>query len=672
MKKHLLFLLSLTCCIYLSAQEKMYIHKTDKSTLGMLISDVDSVYFSNDASTIYFNIGTTVSDYMVSTIDSITFGDNSNTIAIEYNGNTASVLNPLAYEGVSVAVNGADVTVTSTIDIKDIQYKLSGTTSEGSFKIYSVRGINLILNGVSITNTDGPAINIQGKKTANVILADGTANILTDGATYAPATITGGLAEDQKATFFSEAQLLFSGSGNLTINGRGSEQHALCSDNLIQIENGTINIASSMKDGIHSKDGYIMNGGTVTVTANSDGIDGDIGYISITGGTTIINCASANTNGISCDSILTVSGGTINITTSGIQSKGLKSTQAMTLSGGTITINASGGVALPASGSGVDPSYCDAIKCDADVTVSGSAITITHTGISGKGISTNTFYMTSGTLNIATSGAGAIYTNSLGSMDAYSAACISTDGALSILGGTVNASSTGIGGKGISAGGILNIGSLNSAPTIYVGTSGNAILSGVNSITEPKAIKSDTTIYLKNGNVSVNAAGAGEAIDTKGSIYMSGGTVVAQGPPTNSNTKCIDYATTFNITGGILIECGPYRSKISVPSSTLSTQNYIYATLLSTLKTLPASTFFNIQDDSGNNLVTFKPIRDSYFFIISTPNIQKAKSYNIYTGGASTGTNINGFYTDGIYSGGTKKKNFTTLSTIRTIVTFDL
>jgi len=672
MKKRLLFLLSLTCFFYLSAQEKMYIHKTDKSTLGVLISDVDSAYFSNDASTIYFNIQNTVRDYLVSAIDSITFGDNSNTIAIEYNGTTASVLNPLAFEGVSVAVNGADVTVTSTFDVKDIQYKLSGSTSEGSFKIYSTRGINLILNGLSITNTDGPAINIQSKKTTNVILADGTTNTLTDGATYGPAAITGGIAEDQSATFFSESHLLFSGQGSLTINGKGSNQHALCSDDLIQIENGTITIASSAKDGIHSKDGYIMNGGTVTVTANSDGIDGDAAYININGGTTTINSATTNTNSITCDSTLTVSGGTINITTSGTQSKGLKSTQAMTLSGGTITINASGGVALPVSGSGVKPSYCDAIKCDADVTVSGSVITITHTGISGKGISTNTFNMSSGALNIATSGAGAIYTNSTGAMDAYSAACISTNGTLSILGGTVNATSTGIGGKGFSSEGFLTIGSLNSAPTIYVGTSGNAILSGTNSITEPKAIKCDTTINLISGNLSVNAAGAGEAIDTKGSIYMSGGTVVAQGPPTASNTKCIDYGTTFNISGGILIECGPYRSKISVPSSTNSTQNYIYATLVSTLKTLPASTLFNIQDDSGNNLVTFKPIRDSYFFIISTPNIQKAKSYNIFTGGTSTGTNINGFYKDGIYSGGTKKKNFTTLSGIRTIVTFDL
>lgn len=672
MKKSFLFLLSLTYCFILSAQEKMYIHKTDKTTLGALISEIDSVEFSEDASTIYFFMGISKIEYPVSTIDSLSFGNNSNTININYNGNTVSVLNPLAYEGVTVEVKGADVTIRSTNESKDIQYVLSGSTTNGSFKAYSVKGFSLGLKGVSITNTDGPAINIQSKKEVTVWLVEGTTNTLTDGATYAPAVITGGIAEDQSASFFSEGQLLINGPGNLTIQSYGSEQHALASDDFIRVDNGNISITRSAKDGIHTKDGFIQNGGSVTISSNSDGIDGDASYVTISGGTTVINCITADANGICCDSTLTITGGNLNITTSGTKSKGLKSIQAMTLSGGTINITATGGLELVASGAGVDPSYCTGIKCTAGITASGSNITINHTGVSGKGISSGTFLMSNGTVNIGTTGNGAVYTNSLGGIDAYSAACISTDGVLNILGGTLSATSTGVGGKGLSANGILTIGSAASAPSVYVATSGAAVTYLTNSITEPKAIKGDADIYLINGSVSVNAAGAGEGIDSKGSIFMSGGTVTVQGSAITS-TKAIDYETNFNITGGTFMACGPYRSKsIPTPTTSTSTQNFIYATLSSTTAILPATTLFNIQATGGSNLVTFQPMRNAYYFIFSSPSIQKSTSYDLYTGGTSTGTNLNGLFTGGIYSSGTKKKTFTTAATTKTSTSFGL
>jgi hypothetical protein len=261
------------------------------------------------------------------------------------------------------------------------------------------------------------------------------------------------------------------------------------------------------------------------------------------------------------------------------------------------------------------------------------------------------------------------YTNTLGTIDAYSATCISTDGTLNVLGGTLNATSTGIGGKGLSANGILTIGTATSAPAVNVSTSGASVIYSSNSITEAKGIKSDANINLVNGTILINSTGAGECLDSKATINMSGGTVVAQGSGV-LNTKTIDFTTGFNITGGYLIASGPYRTK-SIPSaSTTSTQNFVYATLSSTTATLAPSTLLNIQDAGGNSLLTYSPNRAAYYFIFSSPNLKKSTAYSIYTGGSSTGTNTNGLFLNGAYSPGTKKTTFTSSSTVKSSVTF--
>ena len=128
----------------------------------------------------------------------------SNTIYITYNGSSASYEGNVS--GVSIAISGADVTVTSTT--AGVNYVLSGSSTEGSFKMASGddnKKFELTLAGLSLNNSDGPAINIQAGKRVYVVLKDGTTNHLSDGTSYASST------EDQKGTLFSEGQLLFSG-----------------------------------------------------------------------------------------------------------------------------------------------------------------------------------------------------------------------------------------------------------------------------------------------------------------------------------------------------------------------------------------------------------------------------------------------------------------------------
>ena len=343
----LLLLLGLAVYATGVAQEKMYIHKTDKITLGALVTKTDSIFFNNDGTIAYFRIGGNLTQYLVANIDSISFGDDSNTIYVTYNGSSATVVNPLAFEGVSVTVSGADVTVNSAISDKEINCVLSGTTTNGMFKIYSSYKFNLSLNGVSVTNSDGPAVNIQSHKKCVLTVEAGTSNSLADGSSYA----TG--SEDQKATLFSEGQIEFQGTGSLSV--KSTSNHAICSDDHINIQEGTITVTGAGKDGIHTSDYFKMSGGTLNITATGDGIECEDGYVEISGGNITTVTPTADTKGITCDSIMNISGGTIHVTVSGDQSKGIKSGNKMSLSGGSITVNASGAAVLVSSGSGYDP-----------------------------------------------------------------------------------------------------------------------------------------------------------------------------------------------------------------------------------------------------------------------------------------------------------------------------
>jgi trimeric autotransporter adhesin len=721
-RKGILLLFCLMGCFTLFAQEKMYIHTSGNVTSDALISETDSVYFSSDNSTVYLKTTGSLTPYTISKIDSISFDEGSDAVYVTYNGNTATIINPFASQGVVVTATDGDVIVVSTLD-KEINYILSGTTSNGMFKIYSNHKFDLILNAVSITNADGPAIDIQSGKKCTVILNAGASSSLTDGSSYASST------EDQKATFFSEGQLEFQGTGSLTV--KSVSKHAICSDDYIYVQNGTITVSGAYKDGIHSKDYFKMSGGTLNITATGDGIDCEGGQILVSGGTITTINAVADAKGMTCDSTMEISGGTIAMTVSGNQSKGIKCAQKMSLNGGSITINTSGAVVLAASGSGYDPSYCTAIKGDDTIAISGTKITVTSTGAGCKGISSDKgINIISGNVNITTSGTGAKYTNSGGTADSYSASCLSSDGNITITGGSAVLSSSGAGGKGISADGTITLGDANHSPTVTITTTGSKFAVSGTDYCHPKAIVSTGAITIQNGtivisssddgihseasitqnsgnvtiinsvegveskyitinggNINVTASNdgfnatfstvsggtesndgsclylkggyvvasctQGDAIDSNGNIVMSGGTVIVHGP-TSAPEESVDFNGTFVISGGFLIAAGT-NSNMNKAMSSTSTQNGIYAT---TSSGVGANSIFHIQDASGNDLATFKPIRSAYSFLFSSPKLVNG-SYSIYTGGTSTGTSSDGLCTGGTYSGGTAKKTFT-------------
>ena len=487
---------------------------------GFLVNGIDSMCFADNEMMSVYRVTGETSRLALTGIDSMTFVESSaRVVTIAYSDTIAAVDNPLESAGVAVASAGADVTVTSTAGLGDITYALSGTTSDGVFKIYSDGDFALMLNGVRIANADGPAINIQAGGEIRVELADGTTNDLTDGVAYA--SPPGG--EDQKAAFFSEGQLLFTGSGGLVIHGNGTGQNGLGSDDYIVVESGRIVILSAVKDGIHTNDGYFQHGGSVRVISASDGIDAGDGPIEISGGALNVLNRAADKDALKCDGTILISGGTVDLTVEGDQSKGL-SAGDIRLTGGMAAIQTSGNVVLEPSGSGYDPSYCTAIKADNEVLLDGCRLSIATGGMASRGISSDGgIIMRSGSLSIASDGGGRPYINENGEPDAVRGACLNANGDIVLTDGAAILSHVGPGGRGISGDGDLKIGAATSGPTLEITTAGTPIPFGDGEAAEAKAVSVDSLIAIDNGVITISSAD--DAIKSKYRIEVNGGLI---------------------------------------------------------------------------------------------------------------------------------------------------
>ncbi len=487
------------------------------------VTEIDSVCYVGDELMIIYQGTGEATQFNLVDVDSMTFASSAeNIVSITYNGTTATVNNPLAGAGVVVTVVGADVTVRSTAGIDGITYALSGTATDGMFKIYSIRDFVLRLNGVQITNLNGPAVNIQADEEITVELVEGTSSTLTDGVTYAAPPA----GEDQKAAFFSEGQLIFTGSGSVAIHGRGNDQHGLASDDYVDVHSGSIVIHSAVKDAVHTNEGYYQQGGSVeVVTSDSDGVDAGDGPVGIAGGDLTVLNSDDGKDALKCDSEIVISGGAVDLTVEGDRSKGINAVDVR-LTGGTVTIGTSGGVVLEASGAGYDPSYCTAIKADELVLLDGCDLTITTVGVAGRGVSCDAdIVIQSGSVSITSSGGGGTYTNSSGEVDAYQGPCLNANGDLVLTGGTVTLSHSGSAGKGISGDGNLTIGTAAAGPTLHITTTGASIPIGPGEAAEAKAASVDSMVVINNGEITISSAD--DAIKAKYWLEVNGGVVNA-------------------------------------------------------------------------------------------------------------------------------------------------
>jgi hypothetical protein len=295
-----------------------------------------------------------------------------------------------------VTVSGNCVTVNNTGSEK-IRYELSGAASDGFFKIYGEKKQAIVLKELDLTNPNGAAINNQNKKRTFVVL-QGT-NKLADGKKYS-ATPEG---EDEKAAFFSEAQLIFSGSGSLTVTATGKA--GITSDDYVRILDGpTISISSTGGHGLRGKDAVVIDGGKLGIKVSKKGkkaistdgtarFDGGITTLTVSGDVDDSDLTDlSGSAGIKADAAFVMNGGSLAITNSGQGGKGISGDLAGLIAGGTIDITVTGTnyEVTGADAAGLEDTTTSAkgIKFDGRLVIRDGTVTVSaknHEAIEAKG-----------------------------------------------------------------------------------------------------------------------------------------------------------------------------------------------------------------------------------------------------------------------------------------------
>lgn len=512
-------------------------------------------------------------------------------------------------DATAIDLGSGDVTIT-----REGTYILSGKLTDGSVTVDAGDAkVQLVLNGVEITCSDGAPICILDANKVFITLAEGTENTLENGGTLNAA---GGY--DVDAAVYSRCDLTINGSGSLNVISPAG--HGIsCKDDLA-ITGGSITVTCA-NQAIDANDSIRICGGTLTLDSGKDGIhaenndDASLGFVYISGGTMSIECEG---DGISAGAYLHISSGTFTILAGGgyengsssssdgwggmggmggmhrpgqsgssssssddsTSMKGLKAGNGILISGGTFTIDTAD----------------DAIHSDASVTIDGGTYTIASgdDGIHAE----DTLTVTSCTMTISESYEGLEAEKIYFKGGTVWMNC--SDDGLNASGGT---DGSGEGGRDGMFGG------------------GGGMMGGRNS---------DATIEVSGGSLTIYARGDG--LDSNGDLTISGGFTTVFNP-SSGDVSVLDSENQPIITGGTYIGLGITTSMAEV-FSTKSTQGFIACT---TGNYLSAGTDIVITDADGNEILSVTTEYSTILLILSCPEMVKGEDYTI-TAGTVTGT----------------------------------
>ena len=564
---------------------------------------------------------------------SVALAENKEPHAVAADTADAAATTSIVLNGDSITVDGSGVTVdgsTATITAAGV-YDISGTLADGQIVVDTEDDgeVRLVLDGVDISNASSAPVNILSADETVIVLADGTDNYLSDGATYVYADPE---EDEPNAALFSKDDLTITGNGSLTVDGNYND--GITSKDGLVIASGNITV-NAVDDGIRGKDYLVIEAGNITVNSGGDGLKSDEdedaakGYIAIESG--VIN-VTAGGDAITAETDVLISDGQFTLTTAGgsnaaidedLSAKGIKAGVSVTIDGGTFNVDAAD----------------DAIHSNDSMTINNGDFNLA-TGDDGMHADTS-LTINDGKIVVTRSYEG--IESALITINAGDISLVSSDDGINVADGN---DGSGMGpGMGTQPGGRQRPG----GGTPPGGTPGQQTFTYTGS----------NYLYINGGVIVVEAAGDG--IDVNGAIEMTGGLVIVNGPTANNN-GALDYDGGFKISGGTLVAAGS-AGMAQAPDAS-SSQNSLMLTFPSAL---PAGTLINIQTADGESLMTFAPLKTFQSIVFSSPDLQTGDTVVVYYGGSTTGDTLGGLTIDGTYTPGEQIASVTISNVVTTI-----
>ena len=512
-----------------------------------------------------------------------------------------SQVTEIVMKGSSVTVTGTGASVAgSVVTISSSgNYKISGSLLNGQVIVNSTGTgvVRLLLNSVNLICSNNAPVYIIAADKVVINLAANSVNSFTDGSSYS-------VSDEPNAAIYSKTDLTIFGEGSLTVNGNYND--GITSKDGLIIDSGNITV-NAVDDGIRGKDYLLIKNGNINVKAGGDGLKSDnetntgCGYISILTG--VFNISSKG-DAISAQTSVNITDGKFEIvsgggsaTVSATSAKGIKAISKLMIETGTFAINAAD----------------DALHTNKNMIINSGTFSIST---ADDGLhADSTLVINGGDINITKSYEGlesAIVTINAGNIHV-----ISSDDGINAAGGG--------GGTTAPGGGFMGQQQGSGASKYF--------------------------FYLNGGYIYVNATGDG--LDINGSIVMTNGNLIINGPTANDN-GALDYDGTCQVTGGTIIAAG--SSGMAQAPGTTSTVNSILLTFKSAQA---AGTLVNFQTAEGKELITFAPSKKFQAVVFTSPELQKGSTYKVYYGGSSSGTATDGVYKNGSYTSGTQYASFT-------------
>lgn len=575
------------------------------------------------------NTDTTITSSITAQDTNVTHADDADNYKTEITGEFSIT----STDGSTLTQNDSIYTITQAGE-----YTVTGLLSEGQIVVNADDNaeITIVLNGTSITCSNGSPIYIKNADNVKIKSEENTYNCIVDARAEADDNSDNSSSENGNAAIYAACDLKLVGKGALSVTGNYNNgiqskddisiknvtikvnaiNNAIKGNDEVAIESGEIIAISRKGDGIKTsnsslstkgkqKGNVIISGGNIDIYAACDGIDAAYGVdVSGDGNLNIYTdtysdyseAVAAYNSGSSASSV----GNPPDMNNSS-SNPGMKGN----FGGGNRAANGIPG--NNSSGNSSKKSYSTkGIKAESEINISGAAINISSTD---DGIHANS---NSGVLETGENGKGII----------------------SISGGTITIST---GDDGIHADKELNItdGYINvltsyeGLEAITINISGGqsfvyAADDGINACTGDGT--STPLINITGGYVDVTTgSGDTDGIDSNGSYTQSGGMVFVKGGSSSGQVSgSIDVDGNITITGGTCVALGGICE---------TPVNSVNAYVFSSVSFNAGS--YSVKDSSGNEIISFT-LNNSYSNSwICASALTTNTEYTLYCDGSS-------------------------------------